>query len=79
MSDQRLADVLRYLADHDGASLPRVAKQLSLSQSQLLRLLAALGDDAAIGGLGLVEARIVDGRRRLSLSARGQAWLSQQA
>jgi DNA-binding MarR family transcriptional regulator len=79
MTDTRLAQILRYLADNDGASLPRVAKQLALSQSELMRLLAALSDDPSMGGLGLVESKMIDTRRLLFLSDRGRAWLSNHA
>lgn len=76
MTDTRLAQILHYLADNEGASLPRVAKQLALSQSELLRLLAALSDDPSVGGLGLVESRTIESRRLLFLSERGRIWLS---
>lgn len=79
MSDTRLAQIMQFLAENDGASLPRVAKQLALSQSELLRLLAMLGDDASLDGLGLVEARLVESRRLLFLTDRGRAWVSEQA
>lgn len=79
MDDADLAAILVFLAAHDGASVARVAKHLSRSQSELLRLLAALGDDAGIGGLGLVESRGDGTRRLLHLSERGRAWLAQHA
>lgn len=79
MDDADLAAVMWFLADHEGASVARVAKQLGLPQSELLRLLAALGDDAGIGGLGLVESRGDGARRLLHLSERGRAWLAQHA
>lgn len=79
MTDTALAAVLHFLANNDGASIPRVAKQLALPQSELLRLLAMLGDDELIGGLGLVETRADGTRRLLHLSERGRAWLGQHA
>lgn len=79
MDDAALAAVLRFLADHDGASVARVAKQLGLPQSELLRRLAVMGDAAAIGGLGLVEVRGDGSRPLLHLSERGRAWLAMHA
>lgn len=79
MIDTRLAKLLLYLADNDGASSARVAKQLDLSQSELLRLLSALGSDTSVGGLGLVEARADRSRRLIFLSERGRDWLAEQA
>jgi len=79
MTDTDLAAILHFLSDNDGASLPRVAKQLALPQSELLRLLAMLGDDETLGGLGLVESHDDGTRRLLHLSERGRAWLAQHA
>ncbi len=79
MSDVHLAKLLIFLADNDGASSARLAKQLALSQSELLRLLSALGNDSSVGGLGLVEAREEGSRRRIFLSERGRDWLATQA
>jgi DNA-binding IclR family transcriptional regulator len=77
--EQRLAELLRYLAANDGASAARVCKQLGLARSELQRLLAVLEDDAATGGLGLVR-RIEDrGRDRLALTPRGRQWLERRA
>jgi DNA-binding MarR family transcriptional regulator len=75
--EQRLAELLRYLAANDGASAARVCKQLGLARSELQRLLAVLEDDAATGGLG---RRIEDpGRDRLALTPRGRQWLERRA
>lgn len=79
MTDTNLAAILHFLSENDGASIPRVAKQLALPQSELLRLLAMLGDDEHIGGLGLIDTRDDGTRRLLHLSDRGRAWLAQHA
>lgn len=73
--EEALAALMHYLSAHDGASTARVARQLGLAQSQLLRLLAVLGDDAALGGLGLVEQRGQGTRSLLHLTPRGRDWL----
>jgi DNA-binding IclR family transcriptional regulator len=65
--------LLAFLLSDDGASLPRVAKRLGVQASTLQRLLTALGEDAALGGLGLVEQRRQEGRVQLFLTARGRA------
>ncbi|KFN41205.1 hypothetical protein [Arenimonas oryziterrae] len=79
MIEARLAAVLRFVAEHEPASLAKVARQLTLSQSELLRLLAILGDDVAVGGLGLVEIEDAGSRRLLRPSPRGRAWLAEHA
>jgi predicted ArsR family transcriptional regulator len=65
--------LLALLLRDDGASLPRVAKQLGVQVSTLRRVLAALGDDSTVGGLGLIEQRESRGRPCLYLTARGRA------
>ena len=77
--EDRLAAVVRFVADNDGASVSRVAKQLGFSQSELLRLLAMLGEDASMTGLGLVQWRDEGPRRLLSLSAHGREWLAERS
>lgn len=77
--ERTLAALLRYLADHGDASAARVCKQLGLARSELQRLLAVLGDDAALGGLGLVRATEDGSRDRLALTARGREWLERHA
>ena len=77
--EQRLAELLRYLAANDGASAARACRQLGLARSELQRLLSVLEDDAGAGGLGLVR-RIEDpGRDRLALTPRGREWLERHA
>ena len=61
----------------EGVSLARAAKRLAVEQSRLRRLLAVLGGDASLGGLGLVHQRADGERTLLSLTARGQALLAQ--
>jgi hypothetical protein len=76
MIDDQLAAVVRFVADNDGASVSRVAKQLGFSQSELLRLLVLLGEDTSMSGLGLITWRDDGVRRLLSLSSRGREWLA---
>ncbi|MCC7249814.1 MAG: hypothetical protein IT473_14420 [Lysobacter sp.] len=72
--DERPLALLALLAEEDGVSVPRAAKRLGLAASELRRLLVALGDDAQLGGLGLVECRASDrGHDRLWLTERGRA------
>jgi DNA-binding IclR family transcriptional regulator len=75
--EARLAALLRLLADADGDGMShaRVARRLGLAASELQRLLAVLGDDAVVGGLGLVCTREDGGRTLLSLTAAGHEWL----
>lgn len=77
--EQRLAGLLRFVADHDGTSSARACKQLGLARSELQRLLAVLGDDAALGGLGLVATEQVDDRLLLRLTPHGRDWLERNA
>jgi len=79
MTAERLAAVVQFIADNDGVSVSRVARRLGLSQSELLRLLAVLGEDGSVGGLGLVVARDDGPRRLLSLTQDGREWLARHA
>ena len=74
--EQALAALMRQLEGRDEASAARVAKALALSRSELQRLLAVLGEDAVLGGLGLVAQRGQGGRQLLSLTPRGREWLA---
>ena len=65
--------LLRLLAERDGISLPAAAKRLGMGASELQRLLTALGNDAAFGGLALVEARRDGDRTQLWLTEKGRA------
>lgn len=73
--EQRLAGLLRFVAGNDGASSARACKQLGLARSELQRLLAVLGDDAELGGLGLVATEQADDRLLLRLTPQGRDWL----
>jgi len=64
--------LLALLAGRDGVSLAVAAKRLGLRHSELQRLLAALGGDAALPGLGLVEVRGGESRATLWLTAQGR-------
>ena len=77
--EQRLADLLRFVAGHDGTSSARACKQLGLARSELQRLLVVLGDDDALGGLGLVATERVDDRLLLRLTHQGRDWLERHA
>lgn len=73
MNPDAAAELIALLAAEDGLSLPRVAKRLGLSMSELMRLLAVLGPDEGMGGLALVERRASDGRECLFITAKGRA------
>jgi DNA-binding IclR family transcriptional regulator len=73
--EQRLAVLLRFVADNEGTSAARACKQLGLARSELQRLLAVLGDDVALGGLGLVATEHGDDRLLLRLTPQGRDWL----
>ena len=77
--EQRLAELMRFVAGHEGASTARACKQLDLARSELLRLLAVLGEDDALGGLGLVRTTVEGARDRLALTPRGREWLERHA
>jgi hypothetical protein len=77
MSEDAALALLRLLAENGDVSMPRAAKRLGLGASELHRLLVALGDDPAFGGLDLVERHVerhADAARTLlRLTARGRA------
>ena len=77
--EAQLAALLHFVGSHDGASNARVARQLGLAASELQRLLAVLGDDPVLGGLGLVAARDDRGRPTLHLTDAGRDWLERHA
>ena len=67
------SDLLDLVARHDGISAARACKQLQVSRSELLRMLASLGDDAHVAGLDLIQVREEHGRETLWLSPRARA------
>lgn len=73
MSEASALALLQLLAQHEGVSLPRAAKRLSLSSSELQRLLVALGDDPRFDGLDLVRQDREGDRVLLRLTERGRA------
>lgn len=73
MSEDAALSLIRLLATENEMSLPRAAKRLSLSASELQRMLAALGDDARFDGLDLVGQRRDGERLLLRLTERGRA------
>lgn len=62
--------LLQLVAAEPGLSTARACKRLGLSRSEVLRLLAGLGEDPAVGGLGLVRVEARDGRELLFLTGR---------
>jgi DNA-binding IclR family transcriptional regulator len=73
MSEDTALALLRLLAQESEVSLPRAAKRLSLSASELQRLLVALGDDPRFDGLDLVRQHRDGERVLLGLTERGRA------
>jgi len=73
VNDALALALLRLLAEAQEVSLPRAAKRLRISASELHRLLVALGDDPRFDGLDLVERRDENDRVLLRLTARGRA------
>ena len=73
MSDDPGLALLALLAERDGVSLPAAAKRLGLGASELQRLLTAMGGDASVGGLDLVESRREGERTTLWLTPKGRA------
>jgi DNA-binding IclR family transcriptional regulator len=73
MSEASALALLHLLAQHEHISLPRAAKRLSLSTSELQRLLVALGDDPRFDGLDLVRQDREGERVLLRLPERGRA------
>ena len=74
--EAQLAALLRFVAGHDGASSARAARSLGLAASELQRLLAVLGDDPVLGGLGLLAVHDDGARQRLALTDAGRDWLA---
>jgi hypothetical protein len=70
--DAHALALLQLLAEGDGVSLPRAARHLSLSQSELQRLLTALGPDPRFDGFDLVAVRDEGERRTLWLTDKGR-------
>jgi len=71
MEDLLIA-LVALLAEHDGLSDHQVGKRLGIGMSQLNRALVVLGDDAALGGLGLVTVKQDEKRRTLWLTEQGR-------
>jgi hypothetical protein len=66
------AELLALVAEAEGLSTARACKRLGLSRSELLRCLAELGDDAAVGGLDLVRVQREGDRETLWLTERAR-------
>ena len=77
MSDADALALLRLLDANEGASTARIGKRLDLDRSRLQRLLSALGEDSAIGGLGLVAVRHDGARTRVFLTESGRRFLQE--
>ena len=71
--EELLIAVVALLAEQDGLSDHQIGKRLGIGMSQLNRALVVLGDNAALGGLGLVEVKQDAKRRTLWLTARGRS------
>jgi len=67
------ARLLELVAREEGLSTARACKRLGLSRSELQRLLTLLGDDAVVGGLGLLRVDAGQGRETLWLSEHARA------
>jgi len=76
MNDAAVLALLQQLAVEDGQSAARLRKRLGLSDSELRRLIAVLGNDAQVGGMDLVQTRSDGARQRLWLTPRGKALLA---
>lgn len=72
MSEDAALALLRLLAQDRCVSLPRAAKCLKTSVSELQRLLVALGNDPRFDGLDLVEQSRDGQRVLLRLTERGR-------
>ena len=70
--DEQALALLQLLAAGDGVSTARAAKQLRVSQSELQRLLTALGPDPRYDGFDLVAVRDEGERRTLWLTDKGR-------
>jgi DNA-binding IclR family transcriptional regulator len=79
MSEDAALALLHLLAQEGEVSLPRAAKRLQSSASELQRLLVALGDDPRFDGLDLIEQSRDGERILLRLTARGRALCGQAA
>jgi hypothetical protein len=74
VTEQDVIALLQLLGERDSVSMPRIARQLKLSTSELLRLCAQLGSDEAVGGPGLVE--VIEGTPTVvRLTQMGRNWL----
>ncbi|SFZ78777.1 hypothetical protein [Chitinimonas taiwanensis] len=73
MDEQALLNIVVAVAEAEGQSDHRLAKQLGLGMSQLNRALALLAGPAEQGGLDLIATRQDGKRRTLWLSEKGRA------
>lgn len=74
MTEAEIKVLLALLIEDEGPSVPKVAKRMGLGQSQLLRILSALGPDPIVGGLGLVQVRGEE-PKRIFLTTAGREWM----
>ena len=78
MTQEEIIALLQLLGERHSISMPRIAKQLKLSTSELLRLCAQLGSDEVLGGPGLVE--VIEGTPTLlRLTPAGHDWIKANA
>ncbi|HEX5126823.1 MAG TPA: hypothetical protein VFW00_08785 [Rhodocyclaceae bacterium] len=64
--------LLALVADEEGLSINKATKKLGLSMSELMRLLATLGNHPQTGGLDLVIHQEEGGRVCLRLTEKGR-------
>ncbi len=74
-ADPRLGQLLELIAEQEGEgfSAARACKRLGLSRSELQRMLVILGEDHALGALGLVMVEHSEGRQLLRLTEKARA------
>ncbi len=72
-SSKTLHRVLDLVASEEGLSMARACKRLSMSRSELQRLLTQLGSDESLGGLDLIRIEAGQGRDTLWLTKRARA------
>ena len=78
MTEDQLFSLLELLSGEDSAAPAKIARKLAIGQSQLYRMLAALGAACAARGTpNLVEVQGEE-QPRLRLTDSGRAWLEQR-
>jgi DNA-binding IclR family transcriptional regulator len=73
MSEQMMTAIVQFLATHPGSSQARVAKQLGLAQSELLRCLSSLCEPKELAQVQRIGS---DEHPCLRLTQRGHALIA---